>query len=76
MGKEEAFFRIGSEHDWRDQIGESLELFRAWGKVRDQTPLVFFDPGAKVNFISPDLASTLGVRSEEMGSLQRQAWPH
>ena len=28
-----------------------------------------FDPGAKVNFISLDLASRLGVRPEEMGSL-------
>ena len=28
-----------------------------------------FDLGSKVNFISPDLASKLGVRPEEMGSL-------
>ena len=52
------------------KIGESFELFKAWGKVRDQHALVFFDPSAKVNFISPDLATKLGVRLEKMGSLQ------
>ena len=50
-------------------LGKFSELFRAWGKVRDQTALVFFDSGAKVNFFSPDLASRLGIKPEEMGSL-------
>ncbi|MCO5598418.1 hypothetical protein L7F22_052513 [Adiantum nelumboides] len=38
----------------------------AWGEVRDQEVLVFFDPGACANFISPELASKLGIRAEEM----------
>ena len=46
---------------------DATELCRAWGKVRDQTVLVFFDPGARANFISPELASKLGIRAEEMG---------
>ena len=55
-----------------DMIGETREaeaseLFRAWGKVRDQTALVFLDSGARANFISPELASKLGIRAEEMG---------
>ncbi|MCO5614610.1 hypothetical protein L7F22_068894 [Adiantum nelumboides] len=55
-----------------DMVGDkpnsdASELCRAWGKVRDQTVLIFFDPGAKANFISPELASRLGIRSEEMG---------
>ncbi|MCO5557784.1 hypothetical protein L7F22_011355 [Adiantum nelumboides] len=55
-----------------DMVGDrpnsdASELCRAWGKVRDQTMLIFFDPGAKANFISPKLASKLGIRSEEMG---------
>ncbi|MCO5608962.1 hypothetical protein L7F22_063180 [Adiantum nelumboides] len=29
--------------------------------------MVFFDPGARANFISPELASKLGIRAEEMG---------
>ncbi|MCO5570159.1 hypothetical protein L7F22_023876 [Adiantum nelumboides] len=45
---------------------DASELCRAWGKVRDQTMLIFFDPGAKANFISPELASKLGIRPEEM----------
>ncbi|MCO5554878.1 hypothetical protein L7F22_008415 [Adiantum nelumboides] len=41
-----------------DMVGDkpssdASELCRAWGKVRDQTVLIFFDPGAKANFISP-----------------------
>lgn len=52
-------------------IGESSQLLKAWGKVRDQTALIFFDPGTKVNFISSDLASKLGVKPEEMGSLHK-----
>ncbi|MCO5586112.1 hypothetical protein L7F22_040052 [Adiantum nelumboides] len=43
------------------------ELCRAWGKVRDQGVPVFFDPGARANFISPELASKLGIHAEEMG---------
>ncbi|MCO5575867.1 hypothetical protein L7F22_029672 [Adiantum nelumboides] len=55
-----------------DMVGDkpssdASELCRAWGKVRDQTVLIFFDPGAKANFISPELASKLGIRPEEMG---------
>ncbi|MCO5597457.1 hypothetical protein L7F22_051535 [Adiantum nelumboides] len=55
-----------------DLVGEqqnvdAMELWRAWGKVRDQEVLVFFDPGAHANFISPELASKLGIRAEEMG---------
>lgn len=57
-----------------DMIGDSKEdeaseLFRAWGKVRDQTALVFFDSGTRANFISPELASKLGIRAEEMGTM-------
>ncbi|MCO5570133.1 hypothetical protein L7F22_023850 [Adiantum nelumboides] len=55
-----------------DMVGDkpnldASELCRAWGKVRDQTVLIFFDRGAKANFISPELASRLGIRPEEMG---------
>ncbi|MCO5587719.1 hypothetical protein L7F22_041670 [Adiantum nelumboides] len=46
---------------------DATELCRAWGKVRDQEVLVFFDPGARANFISLELASKLGIRVEEMG---------
>ncbi|MCO5611569.1 hypothetical protein L7F22_065822 [Adiantum nelumboides] len=46
---------------------DASELCRACGKVRDQSVLIFFDPGAKANFISPELASKLGIRPEEMG---------
>ncbi|MCO5614699.1 hypothetical protein L7F22_068983 [Adiantum nelumboides] len=54
-----------------DMVGDepnsdASELCRARGKVRDQTMLIFFDPGAKANFISPELASKLGIRPEEM----------
>ena len=45
------------------------ELCRAWGKVRDQTALIFIDSGAQANFISPELATQLGIRSEEMGAI-------
>ncbi|MCO5610356.1 hypothetical protein L7F22_064592 [Adiantum nelumboides] len=37
------------------------------GKSSDQEVLVFFDPGARANFISPELASKLGICTEEMG---------
>ncbi|MCO5563146.1 hypothetical protein L7F22_016783 [Adiantum nelumboides] len=46
---------------------DATELCRTWGKVRDQEVLVFFDPGARANFISLELASKLGIRAEEMG---------
>ncbi|MCO5548592.1 hypothetical protein L7F22_002052 [Adiantum nelumboides] len=46
---------------------DATELCTAWGKVKDQEVLVFFDPGARANFISPELASKLGIRVEEMG---------
>ncbi|MCO5610002.1 hypothetical protein L7F22_064237 [Adiantum nelumboides] len=44
-----------------DMVGDkpnsdASELCRAWGKVRDQTMLIFFDPGAKANFTSPESA--------------------
>ncbi|MCO5609696.1 hypothetical protein L7F22_063928 [Adiantum nelumboides] len=49
-----------------DMVGDkpnfdASELCRAWGKVRDQIVLVFFDPGAKANFISPELWKFLVV---------------
>ncbi|MCO5548159.1 hypothetical protein L7F22_001617 [Adiantum nelumboides] len=46
---------------------DATELCRAWGKVRNQEVLVFFDPGARANFISPELASKWGICAEEMG---------
>ncbi|MCO5594938.1 hypothetical protein L7F22_048973 [Adiantum nelumboides] len=46
---------------------QNVELCRAWGKVRDQQVLIFFDPRAHANFISTELASKLGIRAEEMG---------
>lgn len=46
---------------------EASELCRAWEKVRDQHVLIFFDPGAKANFISPEFVATLGIRADEMG---------
>ncbi|MCO5603050.1 hypothetical protein L7F22_057193 [Adiantum nelumboides] len=55
-----------------DMVGDrptsdASELCRTWGKVRDHTALIFFDPGAKANFISPELADKLGIKAEEMG---------
>lgn len=47
----------------------ATELYRAWDKVRDQTMLVFFDPGACANFISLELASNLGIHAKEMGMM-------
>ncbi|MCO5566283.1 hypothetical protein L7F22_019959 [Adiantum nelumboides] len=46
-----------------------MELRRAWEKVRDQQVLIFFDPRAHANFISPELASKLGIRVEEMSMM-------
>ncbi|MCO5590704.1 hypothetical protein L7F22_044679 [Adiantum nelumboides] len=45
----------------------SLELCRAWGYVRDQQSLVFFDLGARANFITPQLAEKMGIKTVEMG---------
>ncbi|MCO5584642.1 hypothetical protein L7F22_038573 [Adiantum nelumboides] len=45
----------------------SSELCRAWGQVWDQQPLVFFDPGARANFIPPQLAEKMGIKTDEMG---------
>ncbi|MCO5599485.1 hypothetical protein L7F22_053589 [Adiantum nelumboides] len=55
-----------------DMVGDkpsldASELCRAWGKVSDQTVLIFFDSNAKANFISLELASKLGIRPKEMG---------
>ena len=44
------------------QSRADTELCRAWGKVRDQV-------GAKANFLSPELASQLGIRTQEMGAI-------
>ena len=46
---------------------EAAELCRAWGKLRDQDVLIFFDNGARANFITPEVAAKLGVRPEELG---------
>ncbi|MCO5578996.1 hypothetical protein L7F22_032847 [Adiantum nelumboides] len=45
----------------------SSELCRAWGQVRDQQSLVFFDQGARANFITPQLAEKMGIKTDEMG---------
>ncbi|MCO5557923.1 hypothetical protein L7F22_011496 [Adiantum nelumboides] len=45
----------------------SSELCRAWGQVRDHQSLVFFDLGARANFITPQLAEKLGIKTDEMG---------
>ena len=60
-----------------DMVGDqpctdASELCRAWGKIRDATVLIFFDPGARANFITLALAAKLGIRPEEMG-LEGQA---
>ncbi|MCO5574795.1 hypothetical protein L7F22_028587 [Adiantum nelumboides] len=60
-----------------DMVGDqpcddASELCKAWGKIRDSTVLIFFDPRARANFITPALAAKLGIRPEEMG-LEGQA---
>ncbi|MCO5551655.1 hypothetical protein L7F22_005159 [Adiantum nelumboides] len=45
----------------------SSELCRAWGQVRDHQSLVFFDPGARANFITPELVEKMGIKTDEMG---------
>ncbi|MCO5561084.1 hypothetical protein L7F22_014705 [Adiantum nelumboides] len=48
-------------------MDESTELCRAWGKVKDQEALIFFDGGAKANFISPELPARLEITPDRMG---------
>ncbi|MCO5579289.1 hypothetical protein L7F22_033143 [Adiantum nelumboides] len=60
-----------------DMVGDqpcddASKLCKAWGKIRDSIVLIFFDPGARANFITPALAAKLGIRPEEMG-LEGQA---
>ncbi|MCO5603352.1 hypothetical protein L7F22_057502 [Adiantum nelumboides] len=38
-----------------------------WGQVRDHQSLVFFDPGARANFVTPQLAEKMGIKTNEMG---------
>ncbi|MCO5575189.1 hypothetical protein L7F22_028986 [Adiantum nelumboides] len=45
----------------------SSELCRAWDQVRDQQSLGFFDPRARANFITPQLAEKMGIKTDEMG---------
>ncbi|MCO5593498.1 hypothetical protein L7F22_047512 [Adiantum nelumboides] len=45
----------------------STELCRAWGQVQDHQSLAFFDPGARANFITPQLAEKMGIKTDEMG---------
>ncbi|MCO5575205.1 hypothetical protein L7F22_029002 [Adiantum nelumboides] len=45
----------------------SIELCRAWGQVRDHRSFVFFDPGTRANFITPQLAEKMGIKADEMG---------
>ncbi|MCO5586489.1 hypothetical protein L7F22_040429 [Adiantum nelumboides] len=45
----------------------SSELCRAWGQVWDHQSLVFFDPGARANFITPQLAEKMEIKTNEMG---------
>ncbi|MCO5569381.1 hypothetical protein L7F22_023093 [Adiantum nelumboides] len=47
-------------------IDASSELCRAWGRVRDHQSLVFFDPGARANFITPQLAEKMEIKMDEM----------
>ncbi|MCO5575657.1 hypothetical protein L7F22_029461 [Adiantum nelumboides] len=46
---------------------DATECAEHGGEVRNQEVLIFFDRGARANFMSPELASKLGVRAEEMG---------
>ncbi|MCO5559227.1 hypothetical protein L7F22_012822 [Adiantum nelumboides] len=48
-------------------MDESTELCRAWGKVKDQEALIFFDGGAKANFISAESAAWLEITPDRMG---------
>ncbi|MCO5604305.1 hypothetical protein L7F22_058470 [Adiantum nelumboides] len=55
---------VGTDPNTMD---ESTELWGAWGKVKDQEALVFFDGGAKANFISLELAARLKITPDRMG---------
>ncbi|MCO5577196.1 hypothetical protein L7F22_031020 [Adiantum nelumboides] len=55
---------VGTDPNTMD---ESTELCRAWGKVKDQEALIFFDGGAKANFISPEMAARLEITPNRMG---------
>ncbi|MCO5558851.1 hypothetical protein L7F22_012440 [Adiantum nelumboides] len=55
---------VGTDPNTMD---ESTDLCRAWGKVKDQEALIFFDGGAKANFISPELAARLESTLYRMG---------
>ncbi|MCO5584291.1 hypothetical protein L7F22_038215 [Adiantum nelumboides] len=48
-------------------MDESSKLCRAWGKVKDQEALIFFDGGTKANFISLELAARLEISPDRMG---------
>lgn len=48
---------------------EALELCRTWGKARDRHALIFLDLRARADFITPELASKLGIKLEEMGGM-------
>ena len=43
------------------------QLCFSWGKVRDQSSLILFDPSSTHNFISLELAQKLEIQTEEMG---------
>lgn len=51
----------------RNKDLEEREMCLAWGKVRDQLALIFFDQGASDNIIYEDLAKRLGIKVEELG---------
>ncbi|MCO5547071.1 hypothetical protein L7F22_000512 [Adiantum nelumboides] len=55
---------VGTDPNTMD---ESTELCRACGKVKDQEVLIFFDGGAKANFISLELAARLEITPDRMG---------
>ncbi|MCO5557930.1 hypothetical protein L7F22_011503 [Adiantum nelumboides] len=45
----------------------SSKLCKAWGQVRDHQSLVFFDPRARANFITLQLAEKMGIKMDEVG---------
>ena len=47
------------------------QLCFLWGKVRDQSSLILFDPGSTHNFISVELARKLGIQTRRDGSCTR-----
>ncbi|MCO5591039.1 hypothetical protein L7F22_045015 [Adiantum nelumboides] len=52
---------------WRRECSCQFKECRAWCQVRDHQSLVFFDPGARDNFITPGLAEKMGIKTDEMG---------